>query len=932
MHPGMKTVLHDRSLRLGARMVAFAGYEMPLHYEPGIVREHLVTRSEAGLFDISHMGRLVLRGRDATAFLQHVLTGNAQALDVLESQYTMVPDEQGGVVDDAYLFRFVTDEYLLVVNAANRGKVLEHLATYRSMFPDLALDDRTENTAMLSLQGPRSREILASVLDSGALPEPVRNALSVVRIGKAEVGVSRSGYTGEPLGFELFVSSEQAGLLWDLLVSKGVQPVGLGARDTLRMEAGLPLYGSELGQDPDGGTIPALAPAVGRVAVSFSPLKGDFVGRRVLMRQFEALKRILNRDHSLLQDLPRRVQPVAVIGRGVARSGCRVLRGGREVGCVTSGTMVPYWKCRGEGIASRLSGQHGMRAIGLALIASDLDEGDLVEIDIRGRMTPARVVPYHLRSEAPPYARAIPCDRLRLVDARRAAGILAQEDGASSESGTGVPVYPEGLDPLTAGDGTTRVSVAAPASEDRPAGERAYRKKVETLVSRAAGNTDWRQRDCVNLIPSEQTPSVMTRLLSVLDPTGRYAEHKRVKALEDAEVFYYQGTGFIAEVEALLQEEMKRFLGCTQVEVRPVSGQMANAAVFSALVDYRNRADRKSEQARLRSVMNHHIIKGGHLSAQPMGALRDFVVRDPRREKPGVVNFPVRRDNPYRIDVEACREIIREHRPELVILGKSMTLHREPVAEIRALVNEHCPETVILYDMAHVLGLVGPHFQQPFLEGADLVTGSTHKTFFGTQRGVVAANWAEDHPRYELWEAVERRTFPGSVSNHHLGTMLGLLMAAYEMNGFKDAYQIQVLANARAFASALDACGLRVAGDPSVSFTETHQVILEVGYGRGPEVAERLEESHIIVNYQAAPDEEGFTASGCLRMGVAEMTRFGMKEDDFRTLAPWVHAVVAEGRSVRDEVMAFRQGFRDMRYCFSGPDFDRMLDRLRALL
>ena len=131
-----------------------------------------------------------------------------------------------------------------------------------------------------------------------------------------------------------------------------------------------------------------------------------------------------------------------------------------------------------------------------------------------------------------------------------------------------------------------------------------------------------------------------------MDPCGRYAEHKQVGAFSEAEVFYYQGTDFIAEVEAKLETELKKFFGCQQVETRLVSGQMANMALFSALVDYINRADRKSEQRRLRKVMNNHIIKGGHLSAQPMGALRDFVARDPASEKPAVVNFPVLPENP----------------------------------------------------------------------------------------------------------------------------------------------------------------------------------------------------------------------------------------------------------------------------------------------
>jgi aminomethyltransferase len=416
-----------------------------------------------------------------------------------------------------------------------------------------------------------------------------------------------------------------------------------------------------------------------------------------------------------------------------------------------------------------------------------------------------------------------------------------------------------------------------------------------------------------------------------MDPAGRYAEHKPLKAFCDAEVFYYQGTDFIAEVETLLSEELKAYLGCVEVEPRMISGQMANAAVFSALVDYLNRADRKSEQRRIRKIINHHIIKGGHLSAQPMGALRDFVARDPRTEKPAVVNFPVLPENPYQIDVPATLELMALHRPELIIFGKSMVLHKEPISEIRAHIDAMGLDCLIQYDMAHVLGLVGPHFQMPFQEGAHIVTGSTHKTFFGTQRGIIATNYQKDELGWEFWEAINRRAFPGSISNHHLGTLLGLLMATYEMNAFKEEYQQAVIRNAKAFARALKTIGLDVAGDPGIDFTETHQVILRVGYARGPGIARRLEENNIILNYQAGPDEEGFTASGALRMGVAEMTRFGMKPEDFQVLAEWMKAVIMGGRNVKADVIAFRKRFLDMQYCFSGEEFDGLVQQLHEM-
>ena len=878
-----RTVLYERHVALGANRVEFGGWEMPLFYPKGIVEEHLGTRKRAGLFDVSHMGRFTVRGEGAVRFLNHVLTNNAGALDMrmVGAQYTLIPNETGGTVDDAFLYRFSKGEYLLVVNAANTEKDWVHLRKVLQDFPDVELNNRTEEMAMLSLQGPESRRILEGMVDSGSLPEPMRNAVSVATLSGAEVQIARTGYTGEPLCFELFLRREDAAGVWDLLLAKGAAPAGLGARDTLRLEAGLPLYGHELGQDPEGKDMPLFTFPFARVGVSFSPAKGEFTGREALAKQFEALGRIMKRDYSMKTVLPRIIQPVAVAGRGVARSGAGVFKEGKDVGFVTSGTMVPYWVFEGEGLRSVQRGQRQLRSICLACMDCEVLEGDKVTIDIRRKQVDALVVPYHLRSEAPPYARPILWDH-------------------------------------------------APESKTVPSGEAPY--KLRSLLEKTLQNTLWRQQQCINLIPSEMTPSPMVRLLSVMDPAFRYAEHKKTKAFYDAEIYYYQGTDFIDEVERALQVEMCRFLGCAEVETRVISGQMANMTVFSAMLDYINRADRKSEPRRIRQVMNNYIGKGGHLSAQPMGALRDFVARDPKTERPAVVPFPVLRENPYKIDVPAALELIDEFKPEFIIFGKSMVLHKEPVAEIRRFVDDQRIDAVILYDMAHVLGLVGPYFQEPFQEGADLVTGSTHKTFFGTQRGIVGSSFLEHEERYELWEAVLRRSFPGSVSNHHLGTLLGLLAAAYEMNTFKDGYQKKVITNAKAFARALKDCGLEVAGDQAIDFTETHQVIVNVGYGRGPEVAKRLEEDNIICNYQAMPDEEGFTASGALRLGVSEMTRFGMEPDDFRELAVLLSdAVIKDGRVI-DQVRSLRARFSELEFCFKGEEVAEVLHRMHDLL
>jgi aminomethyltransferase len=898
-----RTVLYDRHKALGAQMVEFGGWDMPLLYPSGVVEEHLNTRSGVDIFDVSHMGRFIIRGANALRFIQHVLTNNAEALDLAPAgaQYTLIASETGAAVDDAFLYRFVEGEYLLVVNASNRIKDLEHLRRYAESFDGVELIDRTYDIAMFALQGPKSRELLEAVVEAGALPEPYRNGVGVARIAGAGVMVSRTGYTGEPIGFELFVDRANALMLWDLLLEKGARPAGLAARDTLRLESALPLYGHEYGYDPDGKEIPCFAAPIGKLAVSFSPLKGDFIGRAALEKQFAAYSRIIARDYSTLADLPRMFKCVAVTGRGIARAGARVFKGDKHVGYISSGTMAPSWVFDDNGLLSRQTGEHKLRAICLAYIDSDIIEDDRLIIDIRGKIVEAVVVEYHLRSDAPPYAHPI--------------------------------IYGHELPP-----GPPIPALSCPRSEEPPSGPAAILQAGNSagapivLLEKTVENTRWRQHECINLIPSEMTTSPMVRLLSVMDPAFRYAEHKESKAFYDSDIFYYQGTDFIAEVERLLEIQMKEFLGCAEVDTRVISGQMANATVFSAMVDYINRADRRSEPRRIRRVMNNHIGKGGHLSAQPMGALRDFVARDPHTERPAVVNFPVLAENPYKIDVAATLELIGEYRPELIIFGKSMVLHKEPVAEIRRYLNAAHIDAVVMYDTAHVLGLIGPHFQQPFAEGADLVTASTHKTFFGTQRGVIASRFEEHEERYELWEAIRRRTFPGAVSNHHLGTMLGLLMAAYEMNCFKDEYQRKVIANAKAFALALKDCGFDVAGDPDISFTETHQVIVNVGYARGPEVARRLEANSIVCNYQATPEDEGFTAARGIRMGTAEMTRFGMGEQDFSALALLMKEIVIDGVDLVEQVKALREPFRELRFCFTGDQYADFVEKLHKLI
>ncbi len=440
-----------------------------------------------------------------------------------------------------------------------------------------------------------------------------------------------------------------------------------------------------------------------------------------------------------------------------------------------------------------------------------------------------------------------------------------------------------------------------------------FLNKIKKLLQKVEENTGWRQKRCFNLIPSETTPSLLVKICEISDPSGRYAEHRTMKGKE---IYFYQGVDFIEEIEEKVKEEMKRYFNCSQVEPRPISGQMANEILFKAMVKFLNRERKEGEpQRRLKLVMNNLLTYGGHLSSQPMGALFNYVERDTKTGKERVLNFPIIKDNPYKTDKEELGKILEKEKPELIVFGKSMFLYTEPVNFVYNIVKDWNPRPVIMYDMAHVLGLYGV-FQEPLKEGADIVTGSTHKTFFGPQRGIIASNMDKGTPLRKLWLDIRSRAFPGSTSNHHLGTLVGLLMAAYEMNEFKGEYQLQVRNNAKSFALSLKENGIDVEGDEVDGFTETHQVVIRVRkYGNGQEIAKRLEKNNIVTNFQALPDDESFLDPSGIRVGVQEMTRFGMKEKDFGMLSEFIADVIIRNKDVKEEVAKKRMDFLDMKYC-----------------
>jgi aminomethyltransferase len=356
----LRTPLYEWHRSRHARMVEFGGWDMPVQYA-GIVAEHAAVRTAAGLFDISHMGRFSIAGPDALALIDHAWTNDAAGMTDGQVRYGLVCNEQGGVLDDILVYRWPYG-WSMVVNASNRLKVLDRLKGYAAG-RNVQIDDRTEATGMVALQGPQAVGMVTGMFehDPAALKyyhgQPTRWA------GNPCV-VSRTGYTGED-GIEVMIAGDAAMALCDELLSRGATPCGLGARDTLRLEAAMPLYGHELTEEVD--------PYQAGLGWAVKPAKGEFVGREAMLERKGGAGR------------PKRVGLV-LDGSRSARDGCAVVADGRTVGTVTSGAPSPTL---GKPIA--------MAYVEPAFAAP----GTVIEIDIRGTRSPARVVslPFYQRKK-----------------------------------------------------------------------------------------------------------------------------------------------------------------------------------------------------------------------------------------------------------------------------------------------------------------------------------------------------------------------------------------------------------------------------------------------------------------------------------------------------------------------------------------------------
>ena len=356
------TCLHDNHLALGARMVPFGGWDMPIQYS-GILEEHRAVRQVAGAFDVSHMGRVEFSGPDCIPYLQRIFTCEVAALEPGLGRYSLICTEQGGILDDTILYCRSSDSFLLVCNASNTPVVLDWLSQWKTPGQRVSIDDYTGATGMIAIQGPKAQEQLSALANPKVLQGLAYFHWVETSVAGNTALVARTGYTGED-GFEIITTAAAATGLWQALIDRGVTPCGLGARDTLRLEAALPLHGNDISLE----TNPVQAGLLWTVALE----KGPFIGREAILQAKQ-------------EGTQERLAGFELTERGIPRAHYRILVEDAEIGHVTSGGYAPTLN----------------KGIGMGYLLTQYTKiGTCISIDVRGTKIPAQVVrrPFYKRS------------------------------------------------------------------------------------------------------------------------------------------------------------------------------------------------------------------------------------------------------------------------------------------------------------------------------------------------------------------------------------------------------------------------------------------------------------------------------------------------------------------------------------------------------
>ncbi|MDT7862289.1 MAG: serine hydroxymethyltransferase [Saccharolobus sp.] len=428
-------------------------------------------------------------------------------------------------------------------------------------------------------------------------------------------------------------------------------------------------------------------------------------------------------------------------------------------------------------------------------------------------------------------------------------------------------------------------------------------KELEKILEITREQNIWRRTQTLNLIASENVMSPLAESVYMSDFMSRYAEGKPYKR-------YYQGTKYVDEIETFTMELMNEITESKECDLRPISGTIANAAVFRVLAE-------AGEKALIAPVQ-----AGAHVSHTKFGTLGALGIQH--------IELPFDTEN-INVDIDKSIKMIEQVKPKFVVLGGSLYLFPHPAKELAPHV--HSVGAKLVYDAAHVYGLiVGKVWSNPLKEGADVMTVSTHKTFPGPQGGAIFSN------NEELFKQVSKTIFPWFVSNHHLHRLPATAVTAIEMKYFGEAYANQIVKNAKALAEALAERGFKVIGE-NLGYTKSHQIAVDVReFGGGNKAAKILEDANIIVNKNLLPYDkpEAVSDPSGLRIGVQEMTRYGMKEDDMEDIAELFKKVLIDKKDVNEvkkEVIEFRRNFLDVKYTFEDiRDLDKYSTKTLKLL